>query len=53
MDLSAHPHLLEALNTTAAPEKARNRVLRAGQSPAGGAGSGPLSERVDPEQESA
>ena len=28
MDLSAHPQLLEALNTTAQPEKALNRVVR-------------------------
>jgi hypothetical protein len=28
MDLSAHPRLLEALNTTASPEKALNRVER-------------------------
>ncbi|GAA6525680.1 ATP-binding protein [Intrasporangium sp. DVR] len=28
MDLSAHPHLLEALNTTAEPLKARNRAAR-------------------------
>lgn len=26
MDMSAHPHLLEALDTTSDPEKARNRV---------------------------
>ncbi|WP_323101189.1 ATP-binding protein [Intrasporangium sp. YIM S08009] len=32
MDLSAHPELLEALNTTAAPDKARNRVARASTS---------------------
>ena len=32
MDLSAHPDLLEALNTTAAPDKARNRVARAEES---------------------
>ncbi len=30
MDLSAHPQLLEALNTTATPDKARNRVDRTG-----------------------
>lgn len=29
MDLTAHPHLLEALNTTAAPEKTRNRQTHA------------------------
>jgi hypothetical protein len=28
MDMSAHPELLEALSTTADPEKARNRVAR-------------------------
>ena len=28
MDLSAHPHLLAALDTTAQPEKARNRLAR-------------------------
>jgi hypothetical protein len=28
MDLSAHPQLLDALNTTAPPEKALNRVVR-------------------------
>ena len=28
MDMSAHPDLLEALSTTADPEKARNRLAR-------------------------
>ena len=28
MDMSAHPELLEALSTTADPEKARNRLAR-------------------------
>lgn len=31
MDMSAHPELLEALRTTADPEKARNRLARARQ----------------------
>jgi hypothetical protein len=28
MDMSAHPDLLDALSTTADPEKARNRLAR-------------------------
>ena len=28
MDMSAHPELLDALSTTADPEKARNRLAR-------------------------
>ena len=31
MDMSAHPELLEALHTTADPEKARNRLARGRQ----------------------
>jgi hypothetical protein len=31
MDMSAHPRLLEALQTTADPDKARNRLARARQ----------------------
>ena len=32
MDMSAHPSLLEALKTTADPDKARNRLARAEES---------------------
>lgn len=32
MDMSAHPNLLEALKTTADPDKARNRLVRAEES---------------------
>ena len=38
MDMSAHPELLDALSTTADPEKARNRVARRREEAAAAAG---------------
>jgi hypothetical protein len=47
MDLSAHPHLLAALNTTAQPDQARNRVARSELTAT------PTTSEDEPERESA